>query len=457
MSPTSAEASPNSFRPFAGCDGSCSDQMKPSLNITVRRLWLVVSVLFAPATWAEPTPIDQLVQRALARNPSIQAAKAKWEAALRRITEQGAWEDPKVSFNTLLGRFVAISPNGFTDQSLTLEQAIPLSGKNRTRARIAMTEAVTAYEDFRRQQLDVAAKVKQGIYRISNLLELLNLNRQDEATLVDITAATKSKFEVGTQSAVDYLTVDLERQKIAETRRDLEEKLGNERTALQVLLSDESFSGASLPPNIDRSTIDLSYSRLRQLTIAQRPEIRQAEAAVQGMSAKVELAKRDWIPDPEITVQAERYNSGSQLVSELNAGVSISLPWVNRSKYRAAEDAARSDLAAAQNTLEAAQTEAFGKLRDQLIRIETIHHHIELYRDQLIPSARQTVESGESDYAAGKANLTQALTAENNLRQLEVMYQQDLTDYQIALTDLAAIVGADLPVGSGKNQKRGMK
>jgi outer membrane protein TolC len=193
------------------------------------------------------------------------------------------------------------------------------------------------------------------------------------------------------------------------------------------------------------------------LTIAQRPEIRQAQAAVQGMSAKLELAKRDWIPDPEITVQAQRYNSGSQLVSELNAGVSISLPWINRSKYRAAEDAARSDLAAAQNTLEAAQTETFGKLRDQLIRIETMHHHIDLYRDQLIPSARQTVETGESDYAAGKTGLTQVLSAEDDLGQLEVMYRQNLTDYQIALVALAAIVGADLPIVSGKNQKRNMK
>ena len=144
MSPTTSEASPNSFRSAVSTADHHPDQMKLPIKITAQRLSLAASMVFAPFAWAESTSLDQLVQRALARNPNIQAAKAKWEAALRRITEAGAWEDPKLSFNTLLGRFVAISPNGFTDQSVTLEQAIQLSGQNRTRERIAMAEAVTS-------------------------------------------------------------------------------------------------------------------------------------------------------------------------------------------------------------------------------------------------------------------------------------------------------------------------
>jgi hypothetical protein len=54
-------------------------------------------------------------------------------------------------------------------------------------------------------------------------------------------------------------------------------------------------------------------------------------------SAKVELAKREWIPDPSVSLGAQHYNAGSQAVSELNAGVSIDLPWFNPKKYRAGE------------------------------------------------------------------------------------------------------------------------
>jgi outer membrane protein TolC len=105
-------------------------------------------------------------------------------------------------------------------------------------------------------------------------------------------------------------------------------------------------------------------------------------------------------------------------------------------------------LLAAQTSLEGAQTEALGMLRDQLQKIQTMHHHIELYQDQLLPSARQTVSSYQADYETNKTTLIQVLTSENNLRELENMYNQDLTDYRVAIAELESLVGADLNVGN---------
>src|SRR5258707_6190094 len=93
-----------------------------------------------------------------------------------------------------------------------------------------------------------------------------------------------------------------------------------------------------------------------------------------GASAKVELAKREWIPDPSVSLQAQHYDAGRQAISEINAGLSIDLPWFNSKKYRAGEREAQSDLLAAQQSLEGAQTEAIGMLRDQLQKIETMQN-----------------------------------------------------------------------------------
>jgi len=105
--------------------------------------------------------------------------------------------------------------------------------------------------------------------------------------------------------------------------------------------------------------------------------------------------------------------------------------------------------------LEGAQTEAIGMLRDQLQKIETMHHHIELYRDQLLPRARQTVSSYQADYETDKATLIQVLTSENNLRELETMYNQDLTDYRVAIAELESLVGTDLNVANRSRQSSG--
>src|ERR1700732_2548710 len=399
--------------------------------------------------------LTDAVAAALENNPRIKTARAKWESARQRIPQAAAWEDPKLSFNSLLGRFVTVSPNGFADQMVTVEQMIPLSGKNRSKERIAAAEAVASFEDFRRQQLDVISKTKANFFRLANIYLLLDLNDQEEAALSQTLEASKAKFEVGTQSQADYLTADVERQKIIETRRDLEQKLSDEQTKLKVLMNRDPFSPLGRPASSEALPPDLSTERLRRLTLANRPEVRQAQSMVIGASAKVELAKREWIPDPSVSLQAQRYNAGRQAISEINAGVSIDLPWFNSKKYRAGEGEAQSDLLAAQQSLEGAQTEAIGMLRDQLQKIETMHHHIELYRDQLLPRARQTVSSYQADYATDKATLIQVLTSENNLRELETMYKQDLTDYRVGIAKLESLVGTDLNVANRSRQSSG--
>ena len=402
-----------------------------------------------PMSKAKQTKTGQLalsdaVKAALENNSAIKTARAKWESARQRIPQAAAWEDPKLTVNSLLGRFVDISRNGFTDQMVTVEQMIPLTGKNRSKERIAAAEAVASFEDFRRQQLDVISKTKASYFRLANIYLLLDLNDQEEAALSQTLDASKAKFEVGTQSQADYLTADVERQKIIETRRDLEQKLSDEQTKLKVLMNRDPFSSLGRPVSSEALPPDLSTERLRRLTLANRPEVRQAQSMVIGASAKVELAKREWIPDPSVSLQAQHYNAGRQAISEINAGVSIGLPWFNSKKYRAGEREAQSNLLAAQQGLEGAQTEAIGMLRDQLQKIETMHHHIELYRDQLLPRARQTVSSYQADYETDKATLIQVLTSDNNLRELETMYNQDLTDYRVAIAELESLIGTDL-------------
>lgn len=399
--------------------------------------------------------LTEVTHAVLENNPTIKAMRAKWEAARQRIPRAAAWEDPKLSVNSVLGRFVDISRNGFMDQAVTVEQMIPLSGKNRSKERIAAAEAVASFEDFRRQELDVISKTKASYFRLANIYVLLDLNAQNEASLSQTLDATKAKFEVGTQSQADYLTAEVERQKILETRRDLEEKLSDEQTKLKVLMNRDAFAPLSRPVVSEAMPQDLSQERLRRLTLENRPEIRQAQAMMIGASAKVELAKREWIPDPSVSLGAEHYNAGRQAISEINGGVSIGLPWFNSKKYRAGEREAQSDFLAAQKTLEGAQIEALGMLRDQLQKIETLHHHIELRRDRLLPSARQTVSSYQADYETDKATLIQVLISENNLRELETMYNQDQTDYRVAIAELESLVGTDLTAANRSRQSSG--
>jgi outer membrane protein TolC len=185
---------------------------------------------------------------------------------------------------------------------------------------------------------------------------------------------------------------------------------------------------------------------LRATLLHRRPEILMAQARVAAQTSNVELARRAWIPDPFLTVEGQRYNSAAQGVSEVGAGISFSVPWGNVRKYSAGVTEARDHLAAARFALERTENESIGLLRDALQKVETARHHVELFRDKLIPQVRQAFEASQFAYQSGKAGFADWIGAQRNVRDLEATERDQLAAYQTALAELESIVGADLGI-----------
>jgi len=396
--------------------------------------------------------LDAVISAVISDNPSIKEARSKWEALKLRVPQAAAWDDLKIGIGSRVARFVRVTPNSFGDQMLNVEQMIPISGKNQSRSRIAAAEALLAVEELRRKQIDVLAKAKATFYTLANAYALLGLNSADEALAHQTLDVSRAKFASGGQSQADVLSAEIELTKIHEAGKDLEQKLSDAQTQLSVLMNRDPFKSLGKPVAPESTPSIPSQERLRSLILSHRPELRMAEDRVIAATAKLDLAKREWIPDPTLSVQAQRYNSASQGVSEVAIGISINVPWFNRKKYRAEEQEAAGNIEAAQRGVEAARAEALGLLRDRLRKIETNHHHVQLFRDQLLPTAKQTVEANRAGYETNKTGFLELITSQRSLRELQSMYQEHLTDYETAVIDLEAIIGADLPSQLGRQE-----
>jgi outer membrane protein TolC len=128
----------------------------------------------------------------------------------------------------------------------------------------------------------------------------------------------------------------------------------------------------------------------------------------------------------------------------VDAGVSLPLPWVNFRKYSAGVREAGENLGAAEHGLDRSQKEGLRLLRDQLAKIETAHHHVELFRDKLVPQAQQAFEATQLSYESGKATFLDWISAQRNLRDIEATAREHLSDYQVAIAELEAIIGAQV-------------
>lgn len=397
--------------------------------------------------------LDGVTAIVAADNPAIREALAHWEAKKKRITQEAAWDDLRVSAMSRTARFVNVPPNAFTDESVSIEQSIPISGKNRARARIAAREAIAAYEEVRRQQLDAITRARTSYFRLANAYAQIELNDRNLESLRQIAEIGRSKYEVGTQSAADFLNAETEASKLLEARRDLERTVAAHQSQLNVLMNRDAFAPLAISDTPSLNHIPIRATALRELLLNRRPEILSARAMADAQQSTVQLARRAWIPDPAVTVQAQRYNGAAEGVSEVDAGISFNIPWGNYRKYSAGVGEARDNLAAAENALERAQTEATGLLRDAMQKTETAHHHVELFRENLVPQGRQAFEASQFAYEAGKSGFTEWIGAQRTLRDLEALGREHLADYQIALAELESVVGADLGIFKSQNQE----
>jgi cobalt-zinc-cadmium efflux system outer membrane protein len=380
----------------------------------------------------------------LDHNPAIQQSLRKWQAAKQRVTQQAAWDDLKISGNSRAARFVDVAPNSFTDQMVSVEQIVPITGKNLTRARIAAADAVVAFEQARREQLDVLAKARASYFRLLNAYAQLELNRRNLTSLRQLAEVSRSRYEVGKANAADALAAELEASKLLESEQDIIRNISAEQSQLNVLMNRDAFARLGQPEDASIGAVGVLMGTARARMLANRPEIKIAQAKVDMEKSRLDLARRNWIPDPAVTVQAQRYNDSRQAASEIDAGLSFTVPWVNPGKYSAAIREAKENFAAEQHASERTNTESLGALRDALQKVHTAKHHVDLFGEKLVPQARQAFEANQFSYESGKATFLDWITAQRNLRDVEAMAQQHIADYRVALAELEAIVGADL-------------
>jgi cobalt-zinc-cadmium efflux system outer membrane protein len=388
--------------------------------------------------------LAEVTRRVLDNNPAIKEAENRWYGAIHRVRQAYAWDDPRVAGESRMRRFVDVPPNAFTDQTLSIEQLIPITGKNLVRGRAAVAEAFSALQEARRAQLDVIAKARATYFQLANAYDQLEINSKNLTSLKQIADISRSRYEAGLETAANALIAETDYSKLQETRRDLERSLSDAQSQLNTVMNRDAFAPLGPPVGAAISEGALSISRLHAITLAQRPEVQMARAKIDSEKSKLQLAHRAWIPDPAVNIKGQRYNDAAEAVSELDAGVSFTIPWVNPSKYSAAVREARANVEAAEQGFEREQKEALRLLRDQLAKIETFHHHVELFRDKLVPQAQQAFEATQLSYESGKATFLDWISAQRSLRDIEAMGRDHLAHYQMAVAELEAVIGANI-------------
>ena len=243
-------------------------------------------------------PLPEVINVVAERNPSVKAAEAKWQAMKARVPQAAAWEDLRLSGESVVARFVNISPNGFTDQTVALEQELPLTGKNRSRARAATADAGEAFEDLRRTQLDVISRARAAYYRLANEYAQLEVNRRNIELLGQFAELSQARYEVGNAREADVLTARTDSARLDEIQADILRRISDAQTELNVLMNRPAQAPLGAPTALTFEPAPQSLGVLQRVALEARPEVQRARNRIEAEKARVQLARRQRLPGP---------------------------------------------------------------------------------------------------------------------------------------------------------------
>ena len=92
-------------------------------------------------------------------------------------------------------------------------------------------------------------------------------------------------------------------------------------------------------------------------------------------------------------------------------------------------------------------------VRDQLKKIQTSATQYELYRDKILPLARQTVEASRAAYEASNGGFLELITTRRTMQDVESAALNHLADHEAAVAELDAIIGGTRPDRESGNSK----
>jgi len=379
-----------------------------------------------PPASADPDPFrgqaelgrEALVRAVLDRNPTLQAARAAWIAAIARHPQATAYEDPVLS--TLFGP-VSYGRAGLDDAYLfELSQRIPFPGKLRLRGDVALGEAEAAGAEMEALRLDLARAASWLLDDYALAQQSLAVERHHVAVLEELEATARARFEAGQVGLAMPVMADAERAHRIHDRIRFETALRTAAQRINLLLHRPPDAPLPPPPEEIRApalpALGDAGAALAQ-ALAERPRLRALRSTLGAEDARRELARADYLPDFRVRARQNTFLQPSPLQPAV--GLELTLPLPNARRAAALQEAEAGHRATL-HRLRAAEADVRFELAQAQERLDEAEHVLRLQRDALVPAARTLVAATRDAFEAGTGDLAPVLEAERGLRQAEL-------------------------------------
>ena len=391
-----------------------------------------------------------LLSEMLQRNPDIQAARARFEAATKRPSQAGALPEPRARYtNFSVGHpFSGLNRNEFAYHGFGISQEIPFPGKLGLASEEAKREAESEQQNYLIVVLDATARLKVAWYEWLAVRKAIELTRKDSELLSRFEEIARNRYTVGKGIQQDVLKAQLEVSTLEQQLAMLDEKRQRAEAEIASLLAVPSVV-LRAPQEIQPSAFSMTLDELVKL-INDSPRVRAEQKTVDARAVGINRSLKDFRPD--FGVNLEWDHTGANFPEHYMATVEVKIPIYYARKQRYALEESYSRLNEAKQNYRSAQQQAIYQVKDQYLAIQSSERILNLYKTTLLPQAKLTVDSSASAYEVGNIDFLSLLTNLRNSISLERQYYDELARHEESIARLEPIAGKELVPFGGTNQ-----
>lgn len=386
---------------------------------------------------------DIYVRIALERNPSIRSAELRAQRLGAVVPQVTSLDDPMLQV-TPFGE-MAQTAAGQVGFMSTVSQKFPYPGKLDTRGRIAQQDVRMAMAELQQTRLRVVANTRRAYWSYYFATRALESTRASRQLLDQFRQIAEAEYKSGNRNQPDVLRASVELSNVENELIVLAQRQTTARSMLNQLMDRPMDSALPEPRPVEPEQIDAELNVLLATAARHSPALLKAHERIEQYRHRRELAKLNRRPDLTVSatynvVDAEGLSMAANGEDQWWFGFGVNLPiWAK--KYDAAEREAFRGLMEGVAELTAEQNRVAFQIQDAYLRLDAQQKLVALFRDVIVPQARQTVDASTSGYRAGSIDFLTLIDNWRKLLNFDLMYHRAVTDMQFAMADLEQVVG----------------
>jgi len=385
----------------------------------------------------EDATLEDYLANAAMNNPRLSAALAEWRAAGELAPQARTLPDPVLSY-----QLEAMQDR--QQHQVVVTQALPWFGKLDLRAEAAEAEAEAARQRYEAEKLAVVREVRDAYdeyYYLSRAIVVVGENRDLVKYLEEV---VRARYAASAAGHPDVIRAQVELGKLDDELRTRVDSRSAAAARLNAVLNRPAEAPLPWPRALAEEPVEASDGRLLEILRESNPELKALDSQVAREERMIRLAEKDYYPDLMLGAGYMREQMSGGGEDGVMAMVGATLP-IWRAKYAAGvreaewrHDAAVRRRADRENTLGA-------EVKMVLYRVRDAARKINLYRDTLLPKAREALKATEASFRVGQATFTDLVDAQRIFLEFQLAGERALADHAQRRAELEMLVGRALP------------